>query len=381
MAEANVIDETIETLEQEQEITVNMGPQHPSTHGVLRCIIKMNGETVTSVQPDIGYLHRCFEKLSESKTYPMIVPFTDRTDYVASITNEWPYVMAVEKLMGIQVPERAEYIRVIAGELQRICSHILGAYGVGGLDMGATTPFLYCFRERETMYDLFEELTGARLLYNYFRIGGVSKDIPDGFIPKVIQFLDFLEHQALPEYHTLLTGNRIFQVRQKGIGPLSSKDAIAYGATGPVLRGSGVKWDLRKDDPYSIYDRFEFEVPVGKENGDCFDRYLVRMKQIEESAKIVRQAIKQLPEGEIMAKVPKMIKPPAGEIYTRIEAPRGEVGCYLIADGGASPYRLKWRSPCFVHLQLLPIIAPGFKLADLVAMIASIDIILGEVDR
>lgn len=365
---------------QERELILNMGPQHPSTHGVLRVIARLNGETVTGVEPDIGYLHRCFEKLTESKSYPGVMPFTDRCDYLGAIYNEWVYALAVEKLLGIQPPERAEYIRVIAGELQRVASHLIW-FGTFALDLGATTPFLYAFREREEIYDLYEQLCGARLLYNYFRIGGVRNDFPPGWLGRLDGILDFIEKKGLPEYHALFTGNRIFEYRVQNVGPLSSKDAIAWGATGPVLRGSGVRWDLRQDDPYSIYDRFEFEVPVGRENGDCYDRYMVRMKEIEESIKIIRQAVRDLPEGDYITKVPKVIKPPAGQVYVRVEGPRGELGCYLVSDGTGSPYRLHWRSPCFTHLQLLPVISPGFKLADLVAIIGSIDIVLGEVDR
>ena len=367
-------------LQRERELLLNVGPQHPSTHGVLRVIAKLNGETIVTAQPDIGYLHRCFEKLAESKSYPMVMPYTDRTDYLGAITNEWVYALAVEKLLGVEVPERAEYIRVIAAEMQRVCSHLLW-FGTFALDLGAVTPFLYAFRERETLYDLYEQLTGARLLYNYLRIGGVRNDMPGGFVEKLVDLLDFLEKKAFDEYRVLLTGNRIFEVRTLNVGELSSQDAIAWGASGPVLRGSGVKWDLRRDAPYSVYDRFDFEVPVGKDPGDVYDRYAMRMREMEESVKIIRQALQQLPTGEIMGKVPKIIKPPKGEVYTRVEAPRGEVGCYLISDGTTNPYRLHWRSPCYTHLQLIPLLSPGFKVADLVAIIGSIDIVLGEVDR
>ena len=367
-------------LQRERELLLNVGPQHPSTHGVLRVIAKLNGETIVTAQPDIGYLHRCFEKLAESKSYPMVMPYTDRTDYLGAITNEWVYALAVEKLLGVEVPERAEYIRVIAAEMQRVCSHLLW-FGTFALDLGAVTPFLYAFRERETLYDLYEQLTGARLLYNYLRIGGVRNDMPNGFVEKLVDLLDFLEKKAFNEYRVLLTGNRIFEVRTLNVGELSSQDAIAWGASGPVLRGSGVKWDLRRDAPYSVYDRFDFEVPVGKDPGDVYDRYAMRMREMEESVKIIRQALQQLPTGEIMGKVPKIIKPPKGEVYTRVEAPRGEVGCYLISDGTTNPYRLHWRSPCYTHLQLIPLLSPGFKVADLVAIIGSIDIVLGEVDR
>lgn len=384
-------------MEQAKELLINMGPQHPSTHGVLRILIKLDGENVTYAEPDIGYLHRCFEKLSEAKTYPQVIPFTDRTDYLAAILNEWIFCMGVEKLQGVQVPERAEYIRVIMGELQRITSHLLW-FGAFALDLGAVTPFLYAWREREKIYSIFERITGGRMLYNYLRVGGVRNDIlpewigspddvgmpghPDDKSEKTIHgFLNYLENYALPEYETLVTNNRIIQWRTQSIAPLSAKDAIAFGATGPVLRGSGVKWDLRKNEPYSIYDRFDFDIPVGKENGDVYDRYMVRMNEIPQSIKIVRQALAQMPEGEVLGKVPRVIKPPAGEIYARVEGAKGELGAYIISDGSPNPYRVKWRSPCFVHLQLIPHLAPGFKIADLVAIIGSIDIVLGEVDR
>lgn len=362
----------------EREMVLNMGPQHPSTHGVLRVMLKLDGEVIVEAQPDIGYLHRCFEKLAEDWSYPQVVPLTDRNDYLAAMTNELVYVMAVEKLLGIEVPERAKYIRVIMAELQRICSHLLW-WATFALDLGALTPFFYGFREREMTYDLFEMVTGGRLLYSYMRIGGVRNDLPDRFTQKTLEFLDWLE-KMLWEYDRLLTRNRIFEHRTIGVAPLSAADAIAYGASGPVLRGSGVPRDLRKVEPYLVYDRFDFEIPVGR-NGDCYDRYIVRMKEIEESAKIIRQALESIPDGEVLAKVPRQLKPPAGEVYVRIESPRGEVGAYLISDGSQKPYRLKWRAPSFAHLELIPLLGPGLLIADMVVLIGSIDIILGEVDR
>lgn len=381
-------------MEQTKELLLNMGPQHPSTHGVLRVLLKLDGETITWAEADIGYLHRCFEKLSEAKTYPQVIPFTDRTDYLSAITNEHCYVMAVEKLMGIQVPERAEYIRVMMSELQRICSHLLGL-GAMAMDLGATTAFLYAWRDREKMYSLFERITGGRMLYNYLRIGGVRNDLPEGIIgtPKdgkeladktIWGFINYFENYVVPEWEVLVTGNRIFQWRTKGVAPLSAKDAIAFGCSGPVLRGSGVRWDLRKNQPYSIYDRFDFDIPVGKDPGDCFDRWWVRAEEMKQSARIVKQCLQWLAEnpGEVMApKLPRVIKPPKGEVYVRVEGSRGEVACHLISDGGPNPYKVKWRSPCFTHLQLIPHIAPGFKVADMIAIIGSIDIVLGEVDR
>lgn len=367
-------------LQQEREVIVNMGPQHPSTHGVLRVIVKLDGETVVEAKPDVGYLHRCFEKLSEQKTYPQVIAFTDRTDYLGAMTNEWAFVLGIEKLLGIEAPERAEYMRVVVAELNRIASHLLW-FGTFALDLGAATPFLYAFREREMIYDLLELVSGGRLLYNYLRIGGLRNDFPPGWTQKVTEFLDYLEKKALPEYQTLFTDNRIFQVRTQGVGKLSAEDAIAFGASGPVLRGSGVDWDLRRDVPYGYYHKFDWKVIV-EQDCDVHARYMVRMREIEQSVRIVRQAIAALPEGEYMGKVPKVLKPPKdGEVYIRHEGPRGEVGVYIIADGTASPYRVHWRSPAFVHLQAVEKMALGQKIADLVATIGSIDIVLGEVDR
>lgn len=361
------------------DLVLNLGPQHPSTHGVLRVIASLDGEVLTSAKPDVGYLHRCFEKLAEGMTYPMIMPMTDRTDYVASITNEWAYALAIEKLAGVQVPERAEYIRVIVGELQRIMSHI-AFWGFYGADLGAFTPLTWAFRDREAMYDLFESLCGGRLLYNYLRIGGVRNDLPPGWTQKVSDFVDHFEKKILPEYHKLLTGNRIFEIRSKDVGALSKEDAIAYGASGPMISASGVKWDLRKDATYSIYDRFDFEIPTGV-NGDCYDRFIVRFKEITQSIRIIRQALEQLPEGDYIAKVPKLFKAPAGEVYARMEGPRGEVGCYIVGDGTTNPLRFKWKAPSFVHLQLTDMLASGTKVADAIVILGSLDIVLGEVDR
>jgi NADH-quinone oxidoreductase subunit D len=382
-------------VEQTKELLVNMGPQHPSTHGVLRLMVKLDGETVTWCEPDIGYLHRCFEKLSEAKTYPMVIPFTDRTDYLSAITNELCFVEATEKLFGEQivVPERAEYIRVLLSEFQRICSHLL-AMGAMAMDIGAVTPFLYAWRDREKMYTLFERITGGRMLYNYLRIGGVRNDLPEGimgtpndgeeYADKTIWgFINYFDSYVWPQWDALVTGNRIFQWRTQNVGCLKAADAIAFSASGAVLRGSGVNWDLRKNLPFSIYDRFEFDVPIGKENGDCFDRWIVRMEEMRQSSRICKQAMEWLAEnpGQTMGKVPRVLKPPKGEIYHRIEGSRGEVACYVVSDGTANPYKVKWRSPCFVHLQLMPHLLPGQKIADVIAILGSIDIVLGEVDR
>ncbi len=381
-------------MEQTKELLVNMGPQHPSTHGVLRLMVKLDGETVTWCEPDVGYLHRCFEKLSEFKTYPQVIPFTDRTDYLAALINEQAFVEASEKLFGeaIVVPERAQYIRVLVAELQRIASHIM-ALGSMALDLGAVTPFLYCWRDREKMYTLFERITGGRLLYNYFRIGGLRNDLPEGIIgtpndgedkadKTIWGFINYFDSYVWPQWDALVTGNRIFQWRTQGVGVLKPEDAVAYSASGAVIRGSGVKWDLRKNLPYSIYDRFEFDVPVGK-NGDCFDRWWVRQEEMRQSSRIVKQALAWLAEnpGEIMGKVPRILKPPKGEVYHRVEGARGEVSVYLISDGSPNPYKVKWRSPAFTHLQLMPHLTPGHKVADVIAILGSIDIVLGEVDR
>jgi len=365
------------TTPAEHELFVNMGPQHPSTHGVLRLMLTVDGERVLSLKPDVGYLHRCFEKIAERRSVPMVVPYCDRTDYLAAITSEWAYVMAAEKLMGVEVPERAEYIRVIVGEMQRIASHLLW-FGTFALDLGATTAFLYSFRERETLFDIFQKLTGARMLYNYLRVGGVRNDLYDGFVEDMQRYLKLLEEKLI-EYNNLLTGNRIFETRTKGVGVISKEDALAYGASGPVLRGSGVPHDLRKADPYSVYDRFEFGIPVG-EHGDVYSRFVVRVQEFYESIKIIRQALKDLPGGPWQGDVPRRMKL-VGDVYTRVESPRGEVGVYLVGDGSDQPYRCHYRSPCFVHLQLLEPMGVGHLIADMVAIIGSIDIVMGEVDR
>jgi len=379
LAETVVTSEVMQggPLPAERELFVNMGPQHPSTHGVLRLMLRVDGERVLGLKPDVGYLHRCFEKIAERRQVTMVIPYTDRTDYLAAITSEWAYVLAAEKLMGVEVPERAEYIRVIVGELQRIASHLLW-FGTFALDLGATTAFLYAFRERESLFDIFQKLTGARMLYNYLRVGGVRNDLYDGFADDVLRFLNVLE-EKLREYHNLLTGNRIFETRTKGVGVVTKEQAIAYGASGPVLRGSGVPHDLRKAHPYSVYDRFEFGIPVG-EHGDVYSRYVVRMQEFYESIKIIRQALKTIPGGPWMGDVPRRMKL-TGDVYTRIESPRGEVGVYLVGDGSDQPYRCHYRSPCFVHLQLLEPMGVGHLIADMVAIIGSIDIVMGEVDR
>ncbi len=364
---------------------LNMGPQHPSTHGVLRLELVVDGEIIVDVIPHIGYLHRCFEKHAEQMTnYQQVIPYVDRMDYVAAMSNELAYVLAVEKLMGIEVPERVQYIRVIMAELQRIASHLL-AIGTYGLDLGAFTPFLWCFREREKILDLFEITCGARLLYNYIWIGGLSHDLPSEFGKKLKDFLKTFP-KALKEINELLSFNKIFIDRTANIGVLPADVAIDYGCSGPMLRGSGVKFDIRKNEPYLVYDRFEFDIPVGEGKmgtiGDCWDRYYVRVREMEESLKIIEQAWEQLPPGDVHSAIPKKVRPPQGEVYFRAENPRGELGFYIISDGHtSSPFRVKARAPSFVNLSVLPEISKGYMIADLVAILGSVDIVLGEVDR
>ncbi len=378
---AEVVDTTDVNSE---EMILNMGPQHPSTHGVLRLELGTDGEIVSWVRPHIGYLHRCFEKHAENLTYPQVIPFTDRMDYLASMNNNLGYVLPIEKMMDLKVPERVEYIRVIMCELNRIASHLI-SFGTYGIDIGAFTPFLFAFRERERIFDLFEMTCGARMLYNYIWVGGVSHDLPDGFIELATKFIDDFQGN-IDEYNSLLSGNKIFVSRTANVGILPPELAIDYNITGPNLRGSGVKWDLRRDDPYSIYDRFDFDIPVGRGEmgtvGDCWDRYMVRIREMEQSAKILKQALKQIPKGDVHAAIPKQVKPPKDtECYFRTENPRGELGVYIVSDGSNKPYRVKIKSPCFVALGVLPEICKGAMIADIVAIVGSIDIVLGEVDR
>jgi NADH-quinone oxidoreductase subunit D len=362
-----------------EELFLNVGPQHPSTHGVLRLGMVMEGERIVSVDPDIGFLHRGMEKISEIRSYIQFQPFTDRLDYMAAMSNNLAYALSVEKLLDVEIPRRAEYIRVIMVELNRIASHLvwLGAFAN---DLGAVTPLLYCFREREDILDLFELACGARLTYTYVRIGGVFRDITAEFVDGAYKFLATFEDRV-DEYETLLTENPIFVERTRNIGNLSPEDAINWGASGPMIRGSGIEWDLRKVDGYSVYPEFNFEVPVGQTNFDCWDRYVVRMIEMRQSARIVRQALDGLPEGDCKAKLPRTLKVPKGEAYGRIEAPKGELGFYIISNGTDKPYRLKIRSPSYMNLALLPIMLEGALFADLIAVLGSIDIVLGEVDR
>ncbi|MEW6457041.1 MAG: NADH-quinone oxidoreductase subunit D [Acidobacteriota bacterium] len=361
-----------------KEIIVNMGPQHPSTHGVLRLKLWLDGEVVVKSEPIIGYLHRGVEKLGEHRTYPQFGPVTDRLDYIASVSNNLAWVETIEKLMGIEVPRRAEFIRVILTELTRIASHLVWL-GTHALDIGAMSVVLYCFREREAILDVFEMVTGARLTTHAFRIGGLPKDVPDGFKEKVLEFVNVFP-KYIDDYERLLTKNRIWLKRTKNVGVITAEDAINIGLSGPSIRGSGVKWDIRKSNPYSVYSEMDFIIPTG-EIGDVYDRYLVRMEEMRQSTRIVKQAIENLPDGEVMAKVPKVIKPPPGEVYHSIEAPKGELGYYVVSDGSTIPYRVRIRPPSFVNLQSLSKLIDGHLVADVVAAIGSLDIVLGEIDR
>lgn len=363
------------------EMELNFGPQHPSTHGVLRLVLKVDGERIVSARPDIGYLHRGTEKLFETETYPMVIPHTDRMDYVAAATCNHAYCLAVEKLLGIEVPKRAQYIRVLLDELQRISSHLLWLASVG-IDLGAITPFFYLFREREVILDLFEEYCGARLTLNCMRIGGLLENLTPGWIQKVRDFIEPFD-KRVDEYEDLLTDNRIFKRRTVGIGILPVDRCIAWGVTGPPLRGAGLAWDIRRAIPYECYSDLEFDIPVA-ENADTYDRYLVRMAEFRQSRRIIRQVLDWLdknPEGEVRGKVPRVIKPPAGMVYASVEAPKGELGFFLVSSGGNKPYRLHVRPPSFINLQSLPEMARGHLVSDLVAIIGTIDIVLGEVDR
>ena len=361
------------------ELVLNMGPQHPSTHGVLRVILRLDGERVIDADLVIGYIHRGIEKLSENRDWTQIITLTDRMDYVAAATNNLGYCETVEKLMSLEVPRRARYIRTILAELQRLASHCLWL-GTHAMDIGAMTVFLYALRERELILDLFEEYCGARLTYNAMRVGGLPLDIPPGWDRKVRAFCDIMASKVT-EYEELLTHNRIWLERTRDIGVISGPDAIAIGLSGPPLRGSGVLRDLRRDEPYAAYDEFEFDIPLGS-RGDTYDRYLVRMEEFRQALRIIRQALDGLPEGPVMGKVPRLIKPPAGETYHAIESPKGELGFFIVADGKSiSPYRLRVRPPSFCNLQALRQLIRGHLVADVVALIGTIDIVLGEVDR
>ena len=362
-----------------EPITINLGPQHPSTHGVFRLRVTFDGEEIIDAEPVFGYLHRGTEKLAETRNYVQIVTLTDRMDYLASMSNNLAYVRTVEKLANIEVPERAQYIRVISAELQRIASHLM-ATGFLLNDLGAlATPLVYCFRERERILDLFEMLCGARITLSYMRPGGVFQDAPEDFWPSLESLVGDLPHY-LDELESLITSNEIVLARTKNVGLLTDEQAIDNSISGPNLRASGVKWDLRKADPYEIYDRVKFDVPIGA-IGDTFDRYLVRILEMRESVKIIEQCLEQKAPGPIRANTPFFIRPPAGEAYSAVEGPKGELGFYMVSDGGVAPYRCKVRAPSFINITPLRDMLKGWKMGDLIIIFGSIDIVLGEVDR
>src|SRR6267378_2752164 len=368
---------------QSEEMLVNMGPQHPSTHGVLRIVLRTDGEMVLEAIPHLGYLHRCKEKIAENLAYYQYIGYTDRLDYLAAMNNNHAWSMAVEKLADIEVPLRAEYIRVLASELNRIASHLV-SFGAYGLDTGAFTPFLYAFREREYILDLFEQLCGARLTLSYINVGGVHWDLPPGFLEKLTEFLDYFEPK-IDEYNDLLSYNHIFIKRTGKIGVLPKDMAISYACSGPMIRGSGIPLDLRRDRPYSIYNRLDFNVCVGDGSrgqlGDCWDRYWVKMQEMRQCIRILRQCIKQIPDGAYRAKIPRNLKVPVGEVYAEYENPRGHLGFYIESQGGTIPYRVKIRGPSFVNLAVTTDLCRNVLLADVPAIVGSIDIVMGEVDR
>jgi NADH-quinone oxidoreductase subunit D len=362
-----------------EHLVVNIGPQHPSTHGVFRMRVVLDGERIIDADMVVGYLHRSMEKLAEERTYTQNIPFTDRTDYLAAMSNNLGYCLSAEKLIGVEVPERAQYIRVIMAELQRMASHCM-ANGTFVNDCGAwQTPLLYMFREREKILDLFEMACGARLTTNYMRIGGVAFDLPEEFMPKAWELINEMP-ERIDEYESLTIDNEIMLARSKNVGVLSPELAINASCSGPMLRGSGIAWDIRKAEPYMGYETYDFEIPVGH-NGDCYDRYAVRLEEMRQSTKIVRQALERIPEGPIKNEVPLAVRPPVGESYARIESPRGELGYYLVSDGGPAPYRFHVRAPSFINLSVLRDLAIGSTVADAIVILGSIDIVVGELDR
>lgn len=366
-----------------EEMTLNMGPQHPSTHGVLRFVIQTDGEIIRRATPDVGYLHRSIEKIGELVSYPQFMPYTDRVDYVASMNSNWAYAHAVETLANIEIPRRAELIRILVCELNRISSHLIGV-GALAMDIGAATPFTHGLAEREWVNNLLEEICGARLTFNFIRIGGVWMDAPVGWGDRIIEFLNHFE-PALKEFNKLISYNEIFVSRLANVAVVSYEEAIDFGLVGPNLRGSGFRFDIRRDEPYSLYPELDFDVPIGRGErgrlGDSYDRYMVRIREMEESCKIVRQALKMLEPGPIMAKMPRILKPPAGEVYVRTEAPRGEQGYYLVSDGSPKAYRVKIRTGSFSAMAITEKVSEGIFLADLIAVIGSFDVVAPEVDR
>jgi NADH-quinone oxidoreductase subunit D len=360
------------------DMMMNMGPQHPATHGVFRMVLSIDGERVIDMVPHIGYLHRGSEKLCEHEQYSQIITLFDRLDYIANFNNELVICKATEKLMGLEVPDRAQYIRVILCELNRLASHML-FYGTFGLDAGAMTPIMYGFRERERIQSLFESISGARMMHNFFRIGGIRYDLPEDFNQRITQLLNELQKGA-EKADKLLTFNEVFLARTRDVGIISAEDAIAYGLSGPNLRATGVNYDVRKSDPYEVYDRIDFDIPLG-DRGDCWDRHYVRMREMYESIKIIRQCLEQISEGPIMAPVRRIARPPAGEVFAHAENPRGDFGVYLVSTGGDKPYRLKMRPPSFCNLMALRHMLRDAYIADAVMILGSLDIVLGEVDR
>lgn len=361
-----------------ETILLHMGPQHPAAHGVIDFLLEVDGEEVVASEIRMGYLHRAVERLAEFRIYNQVIPLVDRLDYLSAHHSEFALALAVEKLLQVEVPERAEYIRVILVELKRIASHLL-FYGALGMDAGSVSPFLYAWREREKIMDLLENVCGIRLHPNYWRYGGVREDLPPGFLEQAMAFVDEFPF-FVDEYETMLGENEIFQVRTVDVGRLSPKKAIDLGLTGPYLRGTGLKWDLRKDDPYSVYDKFDFEIPVGKQ-GDCFDAYAVRIEEMRQSALIVKQAIETIPDGPAKVDLAPVVRPPRGEAYARVESPRGELGVYVVSDGSPKPYRVKVRGPSFTNVQSFPELARGYLIADAVMFIGALDPVIGEVDR
>ena len=376
---------------QTPDMTLNIGPQHPSTHGVLRLVAKVDGERIREVEPVIGYMHRGYEKLAEVRTYAQITTLVNRIDWVSGFANEVPFIMGVEKLMGVEVPERAQWIRLILSELARISSHLvfMSSYP---LELGATTPLMHSLREREYILELIEEVTGGRFHPNFNRVGGVkpaygggsttkkqSMDLPAGFCKRTLEAMDRMD-KICSDIDSLVTGNELIKMRTVGVGVIPAEKAIEYGLSGPNLRSSGVAYDLRKDDPYLTYDQLDFDIAVAHD-GDCYDRYIVRLEEIRQSVRIIRQAVDMIPSGPLQAKVPRVLKPPKGQVYTRAENPKGEFGYFIVSEGGKVPYRVKIRSTSFSNLSILPWILPGQLVPDLVAIMGSLDFVLGDVDR
>ena len=366
-----------------EDMTISVGPQHPSTHGVLRFVVKTDGEVIREAIPDVGYLHRSIEKIGEKVTWHGYVPYTDRADYLAAMFANQGFCMGAEKLGRIEVARRGEFCRVIACELNRIASHLISV-GTFGQDIGAITPFLHALRERETINDLMEEICGARLTYNYIRIGGVGYDITPQTCDRITQFLDHFE-RIIDEYNRLLSYNKIYVERLVNVAVITKEEAFQYNIVGPNLRACGVKWDLRRDIPYSVYPELDFEIPVGTGErgalGDCYDRYMVRVREMEESCKITRQCLKMMPKGPAISKVARKFKPPPGEAYVRVEAPRGDMGFYVVSDGSEYPYRVRIRTGSFTAMAMIDKLSRGIMMADLIALIASLDVDAPEIDR